>query len=121
MPSDERDAVQRPAVAIDLTSEREVRGKGVGSLGPLLVWAVVFADLGSSIYYVPGILYGQLGGVASAFVLATTVAFVAVALEHLEVAHRYPRRGWGCGGGGRRLRAARGGGVGGPDGHRPTC
>jgi amino acid transporter/nucleotide-binding universal stress UspA family protein len=95
MSSDERDAVQRPAVAIDLTSEREVRGKGVGSLGPLLVWAVVFADLGSSIYYVPGILYQQLGGVATAFVLATTVAFVAVALEHLEVAHRYPRGGGG--------------------------
>ena len=95
MPSDERGAVQRPAVAIDLTSEREVRGKGVGSLGPLLVWAVVFADLGTSIYYVPGILYQQLGGVASAFVLVTTVAFVAVALEHLEVAHRYPRGGGG--------------------------
>src|SRR5690242_12583323 len=95
MPSDDRGALQRPAVAIDLTSEREVRGKGVGSLGPLLVWAIVFADLGSSIYYVAGILYQQLGGVASAFVLATTVAFVAVALEHLEVAHRYPRGGGG--------------------------
>ena len=71
------------------------RGKGVGSLGPLLAWAVVFADLGTSIYYVPGILYAQLGGVASAFVLVTTVAFVLVALEHLEVAHRYPAGGGG--------------------------
>ena len=32
---------------------------------------------------------------AAAFVLATTVAFVLVALEHLEVAHRYPAGGGG--------------------------
>ena len=88
-------SVPRPQLAIDLTDAREVRGKGVGSLGPFLAWAVVFADLGTSVYYVPGILYGQLGGVASAFVVATTVAFVFVALEHLEVAHRYPAGGGG--------------------------
>ena len=32
---------------------------------------------------------------ASAFVLVTTVAFVLVALEHLELAHRYPAGGGG--------------------------
>jgi amino acid transporter/nucleotide-binding universal stress UspA family protein len=83
------------ALAIDLADARQSRGKGIGSLGPFLAWAVVFADLGTSIYYVPGVLYGQLGATASAFVLLTTVAFVLVALEHLEVAHRYPAGGGG--------------------------
>jgi amino acid transporter len=95
MSTDGRGAEVRSAVAIDLTDAKEVRGKGVGSLGPWLAWAVVFADLGTSVYYVPEILYRQLGGVASAFVLVTTVAFVLVALEHLEVAHRYPAGGGG--------------------------
>ena len=30
-------------------------------LGPILCWAVVFADIGTSVYYVPGILWGTLG------------------------------------------------------------
>ena len=30
-------------------------------LGPFLCWAVVFADIGTSVYYTPGILYGQVG------------------------------------------------------------
>jgi amino acid transporter/nucleotide-binding universal stress UspA family protein len=70
-------------------------GRGVGHLGPLLAWAVVFADLGTSVFYVPGILYAQVGGLAPAFVLIATVAFVFVALEHLEIAHRYPKGGGG--------------------------
>lgn len=90
-----RAQTQGGTAAIDLTDAKTVRGRGVGTLGPWLAWAVVFADLGTSIYYVPGILYRQLGGVASAFVMATTVAFVLVALEHLEVAHRYPAGGGG--------------------------
>ena len=32
-----------------------------GTLGWFLCWAVVFADIGTSIYYVPGILYGSYG------------------------------------------------------------
>ncbi len=95
MSSDGRGAPGRPAVAIDLTDAKEVRGRGVGMLGPWLAWAVVFADLGTSVYYVPGILYRQVGGLASAFIILTTVAFVMVALEHLEVAHRYPTGGGG--------------------------
>ncbi len=27
----------------------------------LLAWAVVFCDIGTSVYYVPGILYGNVG------------------------------------------------------------
>jgi amino acid transporter len=91
----ERRELSGSHLAIDLADARQARGKGIGSLGPLLAWAVVFADLGTSIYYVPGILYRQEGPVASAFVLVTTVAFVLVALEHLEVAHRYPAGGGG--------------------------
>jgi amino acid transporter len=71
------------------------RGKGVATLGALTAWALAFADLGSSIYYVPGILFSQVGGLATGFVLVTTVAFILVAFEHLEVAHRYPGGGGG--------------------------
>ena len=34
---------------------------GKSLLGPLLCWAVVFADIGTSVYYVPGILYNTEG------------------------------------------------------------
>ena len=37
---------------------------GAHKLGPFLCWAVVFADIGTSIYYVPGILYGTVGKAA---------------------------------------------------------
>jgi amino acid transporter/nucleotide-binding universal stress UspA family protein len=94
MPS-ERRGDRGSQLAIDLADSRQSRGRGIGSLGPLLAWAVIFADLGTSIYYVPGVLYGQLGALASAFVLVTTVAFILVAWEHLEVAHRYPAGGGG--------------------------
>ena len=67
----------------------------MGHIGPLLAWAVVFADLGTSVFYVPGILYAQVGGLAPVFVLIATVAFVFVAFEHLEIAHRYPQGGGG--------------------------
>ena len=56
---------------------------------------MVFADLGTSVYYVPAILYAQVGGLAPMFVLVATVAFVFVALEHLEIARRYPKGGGG--------------------------
>ncbi|GAC1380922.1 MAG: hypothetical protein NVSMB33_07320 [Ktedonobacteraceae bacterium] len=41
---------------------------GTSMLGPLLCWAVVFADIGTSVYYVPGILYGNVGKLAGFFV-----------------------------------------------------
>jgi len=40
-------------------------------LAPLLCWAVVLADAGISIYYVPGILYGNIETLAGFFVLLT--------------------------------------------------
>lgn len=64
-----------------------------GQLGPLLCWAVVFADIGSSIYYVPGILYGKVGNLAGFFVLLTMSVFVLLALKYAEVSARFPEGG----------------------------
>jgi amino acid transporter len=68
-----------------------------GRLGPLLAWAVVFADIGTSIYYVPGLLFEELGGrspsPAAPFVLATGLAFILLSLKYVEVADRYPEGG----------------------------
>jgi amino acid transporter len=66
---------------------------GKASLGPLLCWAVVFADIGSSIYYVPGILYHNVGGLAGFFVLLTMIVFVLLTLKYAEVSARFPEGG----------------------------
>src|SRR5438046_9928319 len=65
----------------------------IGPLGPLLCWAVVFADIGSSIYYVPGILYGRVGNLAGFFVLLTMSVFVLLTLKYAEVSARFPEGG----------------------------
>ena len=65
----------------------------VGQLGPWLCWAVVFADIGSSIYYVPGILYGRVGNLAGFFVLLTMSVFVLLTLKYAEVSARFPEGG----------------------------
>lgn len=67
--------------------------QSVGQLGPLLCWAVVFADIGSSIYYVPGILYGRVGNLAGFFVLLTMSVFVLLTLKYAEVSARFPEGG----------------------------
>lgn len=67
--------------------------QGRGQLGPLLCWAVVFADIGSSIYYVPGILYGRVGNLAGFFVLLTMSVFVLLTLKYAEVSARFPEGG----------------------------
>jgi amino acid transporter/nucleotide-binding universal stress UspA family protein len=73
------------------------RRKSSGRLGVLLAWAVVFADIGTSIYYVPGLLFRELGSTspspAAAFVLATGIAFVFLSLKYVDVAARYPDGG----------------------------
>src|SRR3989441_8202492 len=75
----------------------QIRGKErshAGSrLGPLLCWAVVFADVGTSIYYVPGILYGNVGNLAGFFVMLTMSVFVLLTLKYAEVTHRFPQGG----------------------------
>src|SRR5882762_7019988 len=73
------------------------RKKSAGRLGPLLAWAVVYADIGTSIYYVPGLLFGELGGrtpsPAAAFVLVTGLAVILLALKYVDVSARYPDGG----------------------------
>jgi amino acid transporter len=73
------------------------RKKSSGRLGPMLAWGVVFADIGTSIYYVPGLLFRELGGTspspAAAFVLATGLAFIFLAMKYVDVAARYPDGG----------------------------
>jgi amino acid transporter len=54
---------------------------------------VVFADIGTSVYYVPGILYGQFGRLAAFFVFLTLIAFVLLALKYAEVSARFPEGG----------------------------
>jgi amino acid transporter/nucleotide-binding universal stress UspA family protein len=75
----------------------EASKKSSGRLGPFLAWSVVFADIGTSIYYVPGLLFRELGSktpsAAAAFVLLTGIAFVLLALKYVDVAARYPDGG----------------------------
>jgi amino acid transporter len=64
-------------------------------LGAFLCWAVVFADIGTSVYYVPGILYSQpgIGDLAGLFVLMTLIVFLLLALKYSEVSVRFPEGG----------------------------
>src|SRR5436853_6952 len=71
---------------------KEQRHAGI-RLGSLLCWAVVFADIGTSIYYVPGILYGTVHALAGFFVFLTMSVFVLLTLKYAEVTHRFPQGG----------------------------
>jgi amino acid transporter len=62
-------------------------------LGPFLCWAVVFADIGTSIYYVPGILYGTVGKLAGFFVFLTMTIFILLTFKYVEVTYRFPQGG----------------------------
>jgi amino acid transporter len=66
-----------------------------GQLGPLLCWAVVFADIGTSVYYVPGILHDQpgVGSLAASFVLVVSVACAFLAFKYAEITSRYAEGG----------------------------
>lgn len=81
-------------------------------LSPLLVWAVVFCDIGTSVYYVPGILYSQVGTLAPFFVFVTTLGFILLSTKYAEISWRNTEGGgvvtvatkafnprWGCLGG----------------------
>src|SRR5258708_8468771 len=63
-------------------------------LGPLLCWAVVFADIGTSVYYVPGILYGTEGitTLAGFFLFLTMSVFFLLPFKNPKVSHRFPQR-----------------------------
>src|SRR5690606_13049159 len=57
-------------------------------LSPLLVWAVVFCDIGTSVYYVPGILYSQAGAFTPLFIIATIIGFIPLAAKYQEICWR---------------------------------
>ncbi len=74
-------------------ARRRIKFHGA-SLGPLLCWSIVFADIGTSIYYVPGILSASgYNKRAAVFVLMTLVAFILLALKYAEVTWRNPEGG----------------------------
>ena len=86
--------------------------KDTRQLNWFLAWAVVFCDIGTSVYYVPGILYGSVGDKTPFFVLLTTLGFILLALKYIEITWRNPEGGgvvtittkafgpmWGCLGG----------------------
>lgn len=74
-------------------SSGDEHSHGGNLLGPILCWAVVFADIGTSVYYTPGILYATVGRLAGFFVLLTMIVFVLLTLKYAEVTHRYPQGG----------------------------
>ncbi len=76
-------------------SGEDEHSSGKSLLGPLLCWAVVFADIGTSVYYTPGILYNTEGitTLAGFFVLLTMSVFVLLTLKYAEVTHRFPQGG----------------------------
>jgi amino acid transporter len=64
------------------------------NLGPLLCWSIVFADIGTSIYYVPGILSASgYDKRSTIFVLLTLVVFVLLSFKYAEVTWRNPEGG----------------------------
>jgi amino acid transporter/nucleotide-binding universal stress UspA family protein len=86
--------------------------KDMRQLSWFLAWAVVFCDIGTSVYYVPGILYSHVKDATPFFVLLTTGGFVLLALKYIEISWRNPEGGgvvtittkafgpmWGCLGG----------------------
>ncbi len=65
----------------------------VKKLGWFLCWAVVFADIGTSLYYVPGILFGEVANLAGLFVLMSSVVFVLLVMKYIEITDRYAEGG----------------------------
>jgi len=86
-----QDSVTKNAANISHGEEEHHSSKNL--LGPLLCWAVVFADIGTSVYYVPGILYGTVGSLAGFFVFLTMSVFVLLTLKYAEVTQRFPQGG----------------------------
>lgn len=62
-------------------------------LGWFLVFAVVYADIGTSIFYVPGILNLSIGNLATLAQIITTTVFVSIALKYVEICDRCPDGG----------------------------
>jgi amino acid transporter len=79
------------AVATETPSSGEQHGDH--KLSAFLCWAVVFADIGTSVYYVPGILWRQVQWQSGLFVLLTLFAFTLLVFTYAEVSIRFPEGG----------------------------
>ena len=73
-------------------ARRPVKVRG-GSLGWFLCSAVVLADLGTSVYYTPGILFPRYGSRSGLFVSLTLIVFVLLCVKYAEVTWRFPEGG----------------------------
>src|SRR5438270_445764 len=64
-------------------------GQARGRIGWFLVWAVVFADLGTSVYYTPGILFSHssVGRHTALFVAPSQLAVVLAVIVHVGPIH----------------------------------
>lgn len=68
-------------------------GNDLRQLGWLLAWAVVFCDIGTSVYYTTGILYQDVGNLAAAFIGLVTIGFLFLAQKVQEITWRNPEGG----------------------------
>ncbi len=68
-------------------------GNDLRHLGWILAWAVVYSDIGTSVYYVPGLLYHEVGDLAAVFTALVTLGFVLLASKYIEVSWRNPEGG----------------------------
>lgn len=75
------------------TSQPSTEEHGGHRLSAFLCWAVVFADIGTSVYYTPGILWRQVQWQAGLFVTLTLVVFGLLVLKYAEVSVRFPEGG----------------------------
>lgn len=80
-------------LTVSQETPEDEHNSGRSLLGPWLCWAVVFADIGTSVYYTPGILYVTVGKLAGFFVLLTMTVFVLLTLKYAEVTYRFPQGG----------------------------
>jgi amino acid transporter len=65
----------------------------VHQLGWILVFAIVYADIGTSVFYVPSILYDSIGYLATLAQLLCTGVFISIALKYVEICGRCPDGG----------------------------
>src|SRR5581483_7180102 len=65
----------------------------VHQLGTNLVFALVYADIGTSVFYTPGLLYGSIGNLATLAQFITTGVFVSIAFKYVEICERCPDGG----------------------------
>jgi amino acid transporter len=79
--------------AAEAAPTKEGHAAQLRQLSPLLVWAVVFCDIGTSVYYVPGILYDQFGDTAPLFLFAAILGFLLLAAKYVEICWRHPEGG----------------------------